>query len=90
MDRMRIIEYISKNIKYTEEQKDLIDALEKAREELFRARQYFEMVTDNKLIDYAIYMEQAARSRYAYLLSIAKEKGIRVDNSFYLNETEAG
>jgi hypothetical protein len=89
MNRFAIVEFLSNKIKYTEEQKELIKAIEEAREELYRARQYFEMVTDPQLVDYAIYMEQAAKSRFTYLINQAKESGIELNNKFLQNNSDA-
>jgi hypothetical protein len=89
MNRFAIVEYLSSKVKYTEEQKELIKAIEEAKEELFRARQYFEMVNDPQLVDYAIYMEQAANSRFTYLLNQAKESGIKLNNKFLQKESDA-
>lgn len=89
MNKFAIIEFISKNIKYTEEEKELIKAIEEARAELYRTRQYFEMVNDPQLVDYAIYMEQAAKSRFVYLLKQAKESGIKLNNKFLQSEADA-
>ncbi|ERI93004.1 hypothetical protein HMPREF1982_01961 [Clostridiales bacterium oral taxon 876 str. F0540] len=82
MNRLAIVEYLSNKIKYTEDQKELIKAIDEAKEEMERAAHYFEQVSTPELVDYAIYMDQAAKSRFVYLLKEAKEKGIKVDNSF--------
>lgn len=89
MNRFAIVEYLSSKIKYTEEQKELIKAIEDARQELERARQYFEMVNEPQLVDYAIYTEEAAKSRFTYLLDQAKESGIKLNNKFLQNESDA-
>ncbi len=89
MNRFAIVEYLSNNAKFTEEQKELVKAIEAAREELYRARQYFEMVSDPQLVDYAIYMEQAAKARFTYLLNQAKENGLRLNNKFEQNDSDA-
>jgi hypothetical protein len=89
MNKFAIVEYLSSTVKYTEEQKQLIKSIEEAREELFRARQYFEMVADPQLVDYAIYTEQAAKSRFVYLLNQAKENGIKLNNKFLQSESDA-
>lgn len=89
MDKLGIIEYLSKKLKYSEEQKELIKAIEEAREELTTARQYFESVSDPQLVDYAIYKEQAAKARFTYLLKQAKDSGIKVEASLMLDEVEA-
>ncbi|HBS60541.1 MAG TPA: DUF2508 domain-containing protein, partial [Firmicutes bacterium] len=37
---------------------------------------YFETVTDPDLVDHAIFMMEAAKKRYTYLLKKAKETGL--------------
>lgn len=73
----------------TNEQKNIIGAIEEAKEEMKRAREYFELVNESKLIDYAIYMEEAAKAKYIFLLSEAKRKGIKVNCSYILEEDDA-
>lgn len=58
--------------------KEVIVAIEDAKRQWNTAWEYFNLVSEPKLIDYAIYMEQAAKIRYMYLLSEAREKGISV------------
>jgi hypothetical protein len=67
-----------KNSKYTLQQKKLLNDIEKAREELERCRIYFDFVKDPHLVDYAIYMEEAAKSKYMYLLNKVKKDGLKV------------
>nr|WP_242851614.1 DUF2508 family protein [Clostridium sp. DMHC 10] len=47
--------------------------MEEARHEWKQCSEYFDVVSDPKLIDYAIYKEAAAKSRYIYLLMQAKK-----------------
>lgn len=88
MDRKFIIDFLSKKLKYTDEQKELIIAIEEAREELNRCRIYFEEVSENSLVDYAIHKEDAAKTRLSYLLNQAKEKGVSLESSLFLDEVE--
>lgn len=64
---------------YDLEQKDIIAAIEEARKELQACMDYFELVNEPVLIDYAIYKEAAAKSKYIYLLKEAKKLNIKVD-----------
>lgn len=89
MDRKRIVSYLIKKSKYTEEQKRLLNAVDKAREELNIARQYFNIVNDPRLVDYAIYMEEAAKSKYMYLLNEAKKAGLKVQADTLIKEVSA-
>lgn len=59
----------------------IINAVENARIELENAREFFEGVNDPLLVDYAIYLEQAAKSKYAYFLGVAKKNGITAQKS---------
>jgi hypothetical protein len=89
MNRFAIVEQVSSKIKYTEEQRELINSIEDAIEELNRARQYFEMANEPQLIDYAIHMEDAAKARFMYLLNQAKQSGITIENKFLQNDSDA-
>lgn len=75
MDKMKILNYLKK-AEVNREHEELIYAIEQARLELERARNYFDQVSEPKLIDFAIYSEQAAGARYGYLIEQAKEKGV--------------
>ncbi|MHC6178329.1 DUF2508 family protein [Clostridium sp. JNZ X4-2] len=80
MNKYNIVKnLVMKNYKYTLHQKRLLDDIEKAREELERCRIYFDSVKDPHLVDYAIYMEEAAKSKYMYLLNEVKKDGLKVD-----------
>lgn len=58
-----------------ENQEDpLYQALLEAKEEWENARNLFEEVTENDLIDFAIHRLEAAERRYMYLLKLIKEK----------------
>ncbi|MGF7186495.1 hypothetical protein GGQ84_002607 [Desulfitispora alkaliphila] len=58
----------SQVIKVEESQDDLGRSLEEAKREWKIANQYFNQVTDEKLIDYAIHRMEAAERRYMYLM----------------------
>lgn len=55
---------------------DLVNEIRKAHQEWINSKRYFESVTDPDLIDHAIYVEEAARKKYEYLLKKAKNAGI--------------
>lgn len=59
----------------------IINDIEKARIELETAREFFEGANDPLLVDYAIFLEHAAKSKYAYFLSMAKKNGITAEKS---------
>lgn len=52
----------------------LLQSLQSARVELNEATILFNELTDDEAIDYASYNLLAARTRYSYLLKLAKEK----------------
>lgn len=54
----------------------LLHSLQDARLELHEADTLFNQLTDQDAIDYASYNLLAARTRYSYLLKLAKEKKI--------------
>ena len=54
----------------------LADSLEDARAEWLNSQAYFETVTDPDLVDHAVFMMEAAKKRYIYLLKKAKETGM--------------
>lgn len=75
-----------KKIIYSQEQKLLLKAIEQAVEELNSARNFFNNANDPRLVDVAIYQEEAARARYGYLIYQAKQKDLRVEGRHYLLE----
>jgi len=89
MNRKGIASYLIKKSKYTEEQKQLLSSVDKAREDLNVARQYFNTVNDPRLVDYAIYMEEAAKAKYMYLLNEAKKAGLKVQGDTIIKEVSA-
>lgn len=59
----------------------ILDAIDDAKKQWEAAELYFESATEPKLVDYAIFMEQAAKIRLAYLLEEAKKRGIKVQGN---------
>jgi hypothetical protein len=82
MERDVILNLLGNNAELTSEQKNIIDAIEEANMEMNKAREIFELVSEPKLVDYAIYMEEAAKARLAYLLDQARKYGIKVDSNY--------
>ena len=89
MNRINIIERLSSNIVESDKDKEIIEAIEDAIREWKSARTYFEFVSEPKLVDYAIYMEAAAKSRYAYLIGEARKKGITVNYNHMVTDISA-
>jgi len=52
----------------------LLRSIQSARLELHEADTLFNQLTDEEAIDYASYNLLAARTKYSYLLKLAKEK----------------
>ena len=85
MNKKNIIQYITGIKESDNEGADIVDAIEDAKAELEAARSIFDNVQDSKLIELAIYAEEVALKRYEYLLSLAKERDIRVSNEYILD-----
>lgn len=77
MNKKFIMDTMIKSIDLKENM-DLIEAIEDARNKIEEASQFFNNVSEPKLIDYAIYTENAAKARYGYLINEAKAKGVKV------------
>lgn len=52
----------------------IIDSIRNARNEVEDATRLFNELTDTSAIDYASYNLLAAKTKYSYLIQIAKEK----------------
>lgn len=56
----------------------LYRSIKNARSELDQAVSVFNELTDNAAIDYASYYVLAARTKYSYLLKLAKERNLSI------------
>ena len=56
---------------------EICNAVTMAHQEWMDAQNFFENVIDADLVDHAIHKVEAAKSKYIYLLKLAKENGIR-------------
>ncbi|AVQ40472.1 DUF2508 domain-containing protein [Clostridium botulinum] len=72
------------------EKKLLLESIDSVVSEINNIRRLFENASDPKLIDYAIYMEEALKAKYIYLLKEAKDKGIKVEYCDTIKEVEVG
>lgn len=54
----------------------LSSVVEEARLEWLNAQYYYNTVSDQDLIDHAVYLMQAAEKKYMYLLKQARQEGI--------------
>lgn len=64
------------NIEKKDYEEEIFNAITVAHQEWEDAQSFFENVNDNDLIDHAIHKIEAAKSKYIYLLKLAKENGI--------------
>jgi len=76
MNKNLIVEFLMGKIDYSKEEQEIIDSIEEAKEEMKVASCMFDNVSDPKLIEVAIYTQEAAKKRYEYLLSLAKKREI--------------
>jgi hypothetical protein len=77
MDKRMVARHLLDNISYSKEQRNIMEAVEEARIQLQNAQEFFETVTEPKLIDYAIYMEEAAKAKYVFLIEEAKRLNLK-------------
>ncbi|RDY22404.1 DUF2508 family protein [Romboutsia maritimum] len=64
-----------KNIEIENEK--LIKEIKRAQLDVKTAECFFHMVTDPELVDVAIYELEAKKSKYRYLINVARNKGIK-------------
>lgn len=60
------------------ESRDFVEAINAAKEDLDNVEKLFNSTSDPDLIEYAIYLEYAAKLKLSYLIKKAKEKEIRL------------
>ena len=73
-----LIEDINKNkSKYKEEDIDLFNSIHETIIEMEVANSMFNSVSEPQLIDLAIHTEDVARSRFNYLISLAKKRELK-------------
>ncbi|MGG7144213.1 DUF2508 family protein [Clostridium nigeriense] len=82
MDINTILDFLMKNMdknknEYSEEDIMLLTNIEETIKEMEVARSLFNSVSDPKLIELAIHAEDAAKTRYDYLISMAKSRDLR-------------
>jgi len=63
---------------YSEEDIDLLNNIKETILEMEVARALFDYVSDPKLVELAIYAEDTAKTRYDYLISVAKRRELRM------------
>jgi hypothetical protein len=62
----------------------LVDLVEQAKQEWLYAKSYYNQVTDQDLIEYAVYLIKAYEKRYIYLLKMARQEGVVADTGCYI------
>jgi hypothetical protein len=88
MDKDKILEYVYNSIEGPKQEMQVLMAIEDAVNQIKMARDFFETVSEPKLVDYAIYLEQAAKSRYEFLLAEAKRLNIKTQHDNIFPETK--
>lgn len=83
MNKNIILDLILRNTEkskkeYSEEDIDLLNNIKETILEMEVARALFDYVSDPKLVELAIYAEDTARTRYDYLISVAKRRELRM------------
>lgn len=68
---------INKRLNKDKEKQKLINEINKAQLDVKTAECFFDFVSEPQLVDVAIYELEAKKSRYRYLITVAKEKGIK-------------
>jgi len=59
------------------EREKMIRDIQRAYIDVTTAESFFQVVSEPELVDMAIYNLEAKKSRYAYLIKLAKRKGIK-------------
>jgi hypothetical protein len=77
MNKKFVLGNYVRDINLIKENKDIILEVEEARLEIVRAEKCFQCSSDPQLINYSIYWLEAAKCRYMFLLTKAKEKGLK-------------
>lgn len=60
-----------------EMRKQLLEDIDRVSRQLEHIRQVYDMTSEPELVDALIYEEKAMRSRFSYLIRIAKENNIK-------------
>lgn len=66
---------------------DIADVVRQSRREWHAAYNYFNVIADADLTDYAIYLMQAAEKKYAYLLKQARRESLIRGNNLSHDRT---
>jgi hypothetical protein len=74
--RRKLLSGVRVRTELTEEEREILDAAQQARDEWLEASANFDYVHEEMLVDYCTYKLKACESRYAYFVRLAKEKGL--------------
>ena len=66
-----------KRIKKDIEKDNIIKEIKRAQNDVVTAEKFFQFVNEPELVDVAIYNLETKKSKYRYLINVAKQKGIR-------------
>ena len=66
-----------KSKKINIENEKIIKEIKAAQLEIKNAENFFQYVSDPELVDVAIYDLESKKSKYSYLIRMAKEKGVK-------------
>lgn len=88
MDRIKTIEMVKSNKRYSNDEKEIITGIEEAILEIEVAKNAFNNVSDKNLIDICIHKEDEAKSKYTFYLAQAKEKNIKVNGDAIVEHLE--
>lgn len=86
MEKNNVSEYLYEDLDKLDVNQQIIEQIREAKKEMDAARSMFNNVNDSKLIEIAIYSEDIAKKKYDFLLSIAKQRGLRVGINYMIEE----
>ncbi|MBC8061828.1 MAG: DUF2508 family protein [Clostridiaceae bacterium] len=89
MNKKKIMDITTKNIKLSVEDKEIMNAIEIAKIEWENAEKFFQFVKEPDMVDYAIHLQNAASVRYMHLLRMAKNKNISGNYYEFMKEFDA-
>ena len=64
------------------DKKELIECINRARNDWINANKEFEYAQNDEIIDYYTYKIKACQVRYEYFLKLAKRKGIAINKEY--------
>lgn len=74
--RKKLLPGVRVRTELTDEEQEILNAAQQARDEWLEASANFDYVYEEMLVDYCTYKLKACESRYAYFVRLAKEKGL--------------